>query len=153
MTRAGAHIRHLETLPEAVTEAWAQWRRLERDGCGYARRAEVSEALRNRQLCFAHAVYLEAIAFALQSGVGSRGSAIALATEGVQVDERLGAAWRIAPEDPAFRDRVLETTAVGEAVHCRWAPRREIPSPDAWFETEWARFREGAIYDEGDAAC
>ncbi|MBN1640715.1 MAG: FAD-binding protein [Anaerolineae bacterium] len=154
MTRAGAHIRRLETLPDAVSQAWEQWRRLEREGCAYASCAEIAEALRNRQLCFAHAVYLEALTFALRSGVGSRGSAIALAPDGVPIDERLGPEWRIAPENAAFREQVLETVAVaGGEVRCRWVPRRPIPPCDAWFETEWARYRTGAIYDEGGAPC
>ncbi len=81
MTRAGAHVRSGKGLREAVAEAWAQWLRLEGTGCSYDGPREVREALRNRQLCFAHAVYLEAISYAVQSGVGSRGSAIVLDKE------------------------------------------------------------------------
>jgi succinate dehydrogenase/fumarate reductase flavoprotein subunit len=152
MTRAGAHIRSIPVLKQAVTEAWAQWAHIKRHGCAYATPDEAAEALRNRQLCLAHAVYLEAILFGLRSGVGSRGSAIVLDPAGAAVHERLGKAWRLAPEDPAFRDQVLETVVLpGEErpqVENRWVPRRPIPAADAWFETAWARFREGTIYDE-----
>ncbi len=145
MSRAGAHIRSIAGLREALPEAWAQWARVDVAGDP----ADLGESLRNRQLCFAHAVYLEALAFALESGTGSRGSSITLDPDGVQVHEKLGAAWRIVPEDESFRDRVLETVATraGE-VRSAWVPRRPLPHPDAWFETAWARYREGAIYDD-----
>lgn len=145
MTRAGAHVRSLPVVQEAVREAWAQWRRLERMACAGHGPAGLAESLRNRQLCFAHAVYLEAIQFALASGTGSRGSAIVLDPAGEPIPG-LGPEWRIAPEDPAFRERVLETTAApdGQVEH-RWVERRPIPQTDAWFETTWAHYRAGEI--------
>ncbi len=148
MTRAGAHIRSPDLLPAAVDEAWTQWRRLEAHGCAYQDTPGLIEALRNRHLCFAHAVYLEAIRFALESGVGSRGSAIVLARDGLSVHPHLGAWWRIAPEDESFRDRVLETEVQPDGrVLNRWVPRRPIPREEAWFETAWARFRDGLVYE------
>jgi succinate dehydrogenase/fumarate reductase flavoprotein subunit len=146
MSRAGAHIRSLEGVRQAVDEAWEQWQRLEAVGCGY-QGLDAREALRNRQLCFAHAVYLEAIRYALESGVGSRGSALVVDPHGARIHERLGEEWRMAPEDPSFREKVLETmvTSQGKIVH-RWCERRPLPATDAWFETAWAAFREGEIY-------
>jgi succinate dehydrogenase/fumarate reductase flavoprotein subunit len=154
MSRVGAHIRSVEEICRAVPDAWAQFERLERCGCAYGGPSEAAEALRNRQLCFAHAVYLEAIRYALESGVGSRGSAIALDQEGIRVHDKLGDEWRIAPEDAAFRKKVLETVAhwdgtAGHSVEHHWVDRHPIPRTDAWFETAWARFREGRIYEEG----
>ncbi|MCU0522376.1 MAG: FAD-binding protein [Anaerolineae bacterium] len=144
MSRAGAHIRSVEALRAAVPEAWTQWKRLSVAGDP----ADPGESLRNRQLCFAHAVYLEALAFALASGTGSRGSSIALDPGGLPVHDLLDETWRILPEDEAFRDKVLETLASHDgSVKCAWVPRRPLPHPDSWFETAWARFREGAIYD------
>jgi succinate dehydrogenase/fumarate reductase flavoprotein subunit len=148
MTRAGAHIRSREEARAAVSEAWAQWRRIETSACGYAGQGELAEAVRNRQLCFAHAVYLEAILFALESGVGSRGSAIVLDKAGDRLHARLGDEWRMAPEAVAFRDKVLETVATADGrVENRWVDRRPIPQTDAWFETTWASFRRGEIYE------
>jgi succinate dehydrogenase/fumarate reductase flavoprotein subunit len=152
MTRAGAHVRSQAVLREAVPEAWAQWRRLDAEGCAFAEPAQTAEALRNRQLCFAHAVYLEAIAYALDSGVGSRGSAIVLSEKGMPIHQALGAEWRFVPEDGAFRGKVLETAAAVDAagqptVEHKWVPCRPIPKMDAWFETAWAEYREGEIYE------
>ena len=144
MSRAGAHIRSLEALRAAVPEAWAQWERLSVAGDP----ADPGESLRNRQLCFAHAVYLETLAFALASGTGSRGSSVTLDPGGQAVHDLLDETWRILPENEAFRDKVLETVVSPDGtVHCAWVPRRPLPHPDAWFETAWARFREGAIYE------
>lgn len=148
MTRAGAHIRSAEELVRAVAEAWGQDRRIEQSGCGYTGPAELAEVLRNRQLCFAHAVYLEAVLFSVQSGVGSRGSAMVVDRAGTPVHPKLDDRWRIAPENDDFRDKVLETLAApGGGVQNRWVQRRPIPPSDLWFETAWARFRSGAVYD------
>ncbi|TFG67290.1 MAG: FAD-binding protein, partial [Anaerolineales bacterium] len=94
MSRAGAHIRSLEALRVAVPEAWAQWKRLQKSGDP----ANIGESLRNRQLCFAHAVYLEALLFSLEQGTGSRGSSIALDPKGNLFHESLDAIWRIVEE-------------------------------------------------------
>jgi len=143
MSRAGAHIRSLEALRAAVPEAWAQWEHLRVSGDP----SNPIESLRNRQLCFAHAVYLETLAFALASGTGSRGSSVTLDPQGLKVHAFLDESWRIIPENETFRDSVLETMAAPDGtVHCAWVPRRPLPQPDSWFETAWARFRDGAIY-------
>ncbi len=147
MSRAGAHIRSKESIREAVAEAWGQVRRLDAQGCSYSSAGEMAEALRNRQLCFAHAVYLSAIQFAMESGVGSRGSAMVLDRSGTSPHPQLGAEWNFAREDAAFRGQVLETVATpsGEVTHA-WVARRAIPETDVWFETAWAAYRNGEIY-------
>ncbi|MBN2007605.1 MAG: FAD-binding protein [Anaerolineae bacterium] len=144
MSRAGAHIRSLDELLRAIPEAWAQYRRIN----AAPDPANVVESLRNRQLCFAHAVYLEAVRFALESGVGSRGSAIVVNPAGVTIHAMLGDDWRVIREDESFRDQVQETLATpGGTVTQTWVARRPLPHPDSWFETAWARFREGKIYE------
>ncbi|MEE8450344.1 MAG: FAD-binding protein [Thermoguttaceae bacterium] len=148
MSRAGAHIRSLDRLQKAVREAWQQTKDLETSGCRYATGAELKESLRNRHLCFAHAVYLEAVLFMLQSGVGSRGSAMVVDPDGTRVHDRLDESWRIAAENSEFREKVQETLARDDGtVENRWVPRRPIPESDLWFETAWARFRSGEVYD------
>ncbi len=143
MSRAGAHIRSIAELRKAVPEAWAQYRRVAQG----VDPANLTESLRNRQLCFAHAVYLRALLFALESGVGSRGSSIVVDSDGIAIHEKLGDAWRIVPEDESYRECVLETVAAPDgAVTNRWVLRRPLPKPDSWFETAWAKFRKGEIY-------
>jgi len=147
MNRAAAHIRSWGELGLAASAAWAQWRRLAQAGCAGSPE-ETREALRNRQLCFAHAAYIEAVRFAVASGVGSRGSCIVLDPGGTRAHARLDPAqWSIAPENQAFREQVLETIATPDGkTTSRWVPRRPLPVSDTWFETAWAAFRKGAIF-------
>ncbi len=148
MSRAGAHIRSAGELRQAVGEAWQQYRRIESSGCSYAGPGDLPEALRNRYLCFAHAVYLEAVLFAVESGVGSRGSAIVLSEDGTKIHDKLDDQWRILPEDARFREKVQETLVQPDGkVEHRWVDRRPIPESDLWFETAWARFRSGEVYE------
>jgi aspartate oxidase len=148
MSRCAAHIRSREELRKAAKDAWAQWRRLEKAGCAGATPRDVSEAVQNRQLCFAHAVYIEAVRFAIESGVGSRGSCIVLDPSGQRAHGKLDAAqWSFAPENPGFRDNVQETVAHRDGkVVSTWVPRRPMADSDAWFETAWAAYRKGEIF-------
>ena len=148
MSRAGAHIRSLDGLRQAVAEAARQLAAIERKGCGAPRAIDVVPALTTRQLCFAHWVYLEAMCFQARSGAGSRGSAMITGAAGRPVHARLDRdRWRFLPEDTGFRTRVLESTVTPEGkVRNRWVKRRPIPDRDLWFETAWARYRKGQIY-------
>ncbi len=149
MTRYGAHIRTKEGLARAVEEAREQWRELVGQGCSCKNPAELSSALNVRQLCFAHLVYLSACGYAVASGLGSRGSSLVLSADGRKVSPRLGDEWRFMPEDKSFRAKVLETQAGpdGEVTHA-WRACRPLPETDAWFETTWAAYKAGDIYDE-----
>jgi succinate dehydrogenase/fumarate reductase flavoprotein subunit len=150
MSAFGAAIRPKDGIAKAVEEAWTQVRRIESEGCRCEVDAawELIEAVQNRQLALAHAVYLEAVCAQLQEGVGSRGSAIVLDADGEQIPG-LDESWRILPEDEGYRESIQESFVDAEkGVVVRWIPRRPIPESDLWFETAWAKFREGAIYDE-----
>ncbi len=148
MSRFGAHIRPARGVSQAAAEASEQWRRLNSPAPGSAQRrtADIWKCFIARQLCYAHFVYLDAIRFMIESGVGSRGSAIVLDERGVLPHPQLSAEWRFQTEDQAFRARVLETLPQGEKLHHVWVPRRPLPVCDAWFETAWAAYRQGEIY-------
>ncbi|MCD6365888.1 MAG: FAD-binding protein, partial [Planctomycetes bacterium] len=146
MTRAAAHIRSKELLAGAVTEAREQYARLCAGAAGGMSPRDQIETLRNRQLCYAHLVYLEAIKYAVDSGVGSRGSALVQDSGGQKIHKMLDDTWRFAGENPQFKEKVLETLATGDTITSQWVPRREIPESDEWFETAWAAFRQGEIY-------
>lgn len=148
MSKAGAHIRSREGLAVAKKEAWDQVRALESSGCAYDGVRGMAEALRNRQLCFAHAVYLEALDYAIASGTGSRGSALVADPAGTPAHPMLGDDWKFAAENSEFRDKVLETVVKDNgAVTSKWVRRRPIPQEKGWFETAWAAFTAGEIYN------
>ncbi len=136
MSAHGAHVRHAAGLATAVRQARAQLARLEAEGCRAARPAELVRAFENRQLCFAHAVYLAAQLYAVRAGVGSRGSALVTDARG-----------RPVPEDAAYRRQVQETRVAADGcVRQRWVQRRPLPSEDIWFETAWQAFERGEVY-------
>jgi succinate dehydrogenase/fumarate reductase flavoprotein subunit len=130
MSRVAAHIRDEELLREAIPAAWGQLERIERRGGRL-------QSLINLDLALTQAVYLEAMLYQSVSGVGSRGSA-QLRREG-----------KILPEDEAFRGRVLESRYLGgrQSEH-RWRPVRPLPSGESWFESAWADFEAGKIYQK-----
>jgi len=146
MSEAAAHIRSREKLEKSVREAWKLWEGIKKDGCAGEGLGGVAEALRNSQLCFAHCVYLEAVLFAVKSGVGSRGSALVLDKDGTKAHKALPDEWRFAAEDESFKDKVLETWMEDGKVRNKWVPRRPMPDSNAWFENAWADYREGKIY-------
>ncbi len=143
MSTFGAHIRDPKKVAAAAKEAWAQYRRIENGGVGAKTTREVAEAFRNLQLCYAHAVYLDAIQFQLESGVGSRGSAMAADPNGIAIHPMLGNEWRFKQEDESFRSKQLITVAEKGS---KWIPCRPIPESDDWFENVWADFRNKKIY-------
>ena len=147
MSKSGAHIRSAAVLKDSSEDAWKQWKELKNSGCAFKNIKDLAEALRNLQLCFAHAVYLEAVQAAVKDGVGSRGSALVLDEKGTQAHLKLDSNWKFLPENTEFRNKVLETVVLPNGrVENKWVPRRELPKEDAWFETAWAAYRNGEIY-------
>ncbi|MCL2119155.1 MAG: FAD-binding protein [Planctomycetaceae bacterium] len=153
MSRFGGAIRSLPELEATVSETTLQYERLLCEGVSFVGHRGRIEALRNRQLVFATMTYLQAIRFAVQSGVGSRGSAVVLDTNGISLHTQLDETWRIAPENTDFRDKVLMTipVALSDVEHHSVTshhdePCRPIPASNLWFETAWAAHREGVIY-------
>ena len=101
------------------------------------------------QFCLSHAVYLNAIRFAVQSGVGSRGSGMVLCDNGIEIHPALDPKiWKMQPEDKSFRKKVLVSWVnqrTGQIEH-RWEDCQPIPDEELWFETEWKKYRNGELY-------
>ncbi len=147
MTKAAAQVRDPGVVAEALAEAEAQFRRIDAEGCHWETPRGLVESCRNRHLALASCAYLSAIAMALRSGVGSRGSSIVIDPQGVVIDKALGDAWKMVPEEVTFRGRVLTTTPSGDGkFEHAWIACRPIPASDLWFETAWRKYREGEIY-------
>jgi succinate dehydrogenase/fumarate reductase flavoprotein subunit len=147
MSRAGAHIRSLDGLKAAVREAKQQLEALEAQGCKTSNAVERVRALRNRQLCYAHWVYLSATLHHVRSGVGSRGSAMVRDASGQHAHKQLAKEeWSFLPENETFRAKVQETVVKDGRVQNRWVKCRPVPESNLWFETAWADYRNGKIY-------
>ncbi len=147
MSQAGGQIRSRTSLQESVSAANDLVDEIISSGCHYSGEKELKLAFRVRQLCVSHAAYLQAIACSVESGVGSRGSSIVLDPSGQPIHSLIDDQWRILPEDPKFRGKVLETewTPNGE-IENEWMDCRPIPETDSWFEAAWAEFGRGDIY-------
>ncbi len=149
MSVCGAHVRSLETCRRGVQEARRQWRQVQEEGCAYSGEGGLWYALRTRHLCFAHLVYLEAILYQLESGVGSRGSSIVVQMAGDALLEKSPGNWDLQKENAAYQSKVLETSAhPGAEIRSRWVEKRDLPDVQTWFETDWERFRNGQIFSE-----
>jgi succinate dehydrogenase/fumarate reductase flavoprotein subunit len=148
MSLAGAQIRSESLVASEVSRAMDLLRSVLSSGCKITGARELKHAFRTRHLCHAHAVYLQAIEYSMRSRVGSRGSAIILDPDGEKIHPLLDENWRIMPEDPVYRGRVLETEAGPDgSVSNHWKECLPVPEVNAWFETTWADFREGKIYE------
>jgi hypothetical protein len=120
---------------------------LEEHGCKTGNAVEKVQALRNRQLCYAHWVYLAATLYQVKSGVGSRGSAMVRDAAGKRAHRQLDKnEWSFLPENPAFKEKVQETVVRDGKIQNRWVECRPVPESNLWFETAWADYRKGKIY-------
>ena len=134
MDRAGGFIRRRDEVREAIAEAEADLPALLADGLGGLNARECAEALRTRQLAFAHLVYLKAIEDQI-GRAGSRGGAIVVDPSGEAIASCLGDEWRMLPEKPEARNEVAICCAEpsGRTI-VRHEPCRPIPSEVEWFE-------------------
>ncbi len=148
MSRAGGHVRDLAIARTAQREAWDLVSRLDSIESA-ADAAALPAVYRNRDLCLAHAVYLDAIVEHLERGGQSRGSYIV---------DRAAAEAAVSGPDPLCRfdlepagsfvdQHILEIAWQGGSGTSRqWTSVRPIPEPDSWFESVWRAFREGTTF-------
>jgi len=145
MSRAGAHIRTPAVLEDAVREARRDFDRLRDEGCAVSGCRSVIRALCFRQLCLAHLAYLETILYYVNCGAGSRGSAMVV--RDLAADTLPPGEWRMEPENPEFREMVLETVFADGEISNTWVKRRPVPDAECWFERVWADYRAGRIFE------
>lgn len=145
MTNHGAHIRKIEEAKKALAEAYAQISRFKEMKIKNV--SEIPEAMKNRHLVLAHAAYLEAVRFYLESGGGSRGSYMVMDKNGAPVLEGQLEEWRFKPEDVSFREKMLETDLKNNRFESAFAPRRPLPEDDSWFENVWGDFVKGKVFE------
>ena len=148
MSEAGAFIRSTPKVEAALDGAYTQYARLFNSGTAGLTPEELTETLRNRQLCLAHIYYLESVLMQIDY-IGSRGGSLVLSPEGEAIGHGLSDSWRIAPENRSFRNRIM-LCGMGENGYpeLSWVNCRPLPRSDGWFETVWKDFRDGTIYGE-----
>ena len=149
MSDHGSAFVDLDGLNRAAVEAMEQvehlYFSLDNRRTGPQNAADWAESIRTRQLCLAHAVYLEAVKQAVKTN-GSRGSRICRSANYDENDKR-----SFIPENMELRNKIqmayVEISDEKLEIKISERIRRPIPETDAWFETAWADFRNGKIYD------
>lgn len=148
MSTAAAHIRHPAVVEKELANALALQKRLERNGCAPSGREKIVEALRNEHLCLAHVAYLTAVKEYIRRGGGSRGSYLILDPEG-EIPAPGLEEWRFKAENPELRREICEIWLQPDrSFATRWVPVRPIPKETDWFETVWADYRAGRIFND-----
>lgn len=97
---------------------------------------------RLRDMLISQRVYLYAMLDYLNSGAGSRGSALYTSREGTKPDERLPDLYRCRLDGGAHGYIVQETALKGNTCQAHWRPVRPIPDVDYFFENQWREYRE-----------
>ena len=141
MDHAGSFIREEGSVRTAIEETRRQLSAHRSCPLGGLDAESQLEILRNRQLLTAQLVYLESILAQIKSGAGSRGGSLVLSPEG-SLPVPGFPDWKAHPEDPSFRDRVLESVLTGQEVQSQWRPCRPLPEQNGYFETLWKQYRE-----------
>jgi len=146
MSRAGAHIRSLESTRAAAGEAWTLYHELR---TGRVRgEGSAADALRDTDMALAHALYLESIVEYIACGGRSRGSYVVLDSAVDPGGSGLGSSWQFALDEPGsmVSSHVLEVSLGADgAVEKTWTPVRPIPEPDTWFESVWRAYRDDEV--------
>jgi succinate dehydrogenase/fumarate reductase flavoprotein subunit len=155
MTRFGAHLRSRRGAREALDAAAAQYRRLLDDGLRLADASGLHEAATTLQQCLTHVALLKAVCGLLDRGAGSRGSHCVLDPDGIEmppalIDPDTDRPYRFRPENEALRGVILRAAynpGAADLFDLRDEPPRPIPQRDVAFESAWAEFREGRIFE------
>jgi len=156
MTRFGAHLRSRPAAREALDAALEQYKRLSEEGIKLTGPDQLPQAVAAMQQCLTHIAMLKAICAMFDRGAGSRGSHCILDDDGVEMHPRLidpetDRPYRFKEENEALRNEIVEITFNAEAddlFETTVVPPRPMPANDTAFETAWAKFREGGIYDK-----
>jgi len=144
-----------EIRPAAAEEARQLCERIERCGFLIADASDLPLAVEADQSAFAALAFITAVRALLEAGSGSRGSHIVLSASGILIDRDLrdpdsGTIFSILPENESLRDRVqrlIYDPESDKSFSIEMLPLRSAALRDSAFETVWADFRAGSIYD------
>ena len=147
MSKAGAFVRSLSNVEEALNGVYKQYETLTSDGFGGLAPKVLADVLRNRQLCYAQIYYLECILMQIDY-IGSRGGSMVLSDDGRAIHPLLAEKWKIQEEKKEMRDYIMVCGKGGNGmISIGWEKCRPVPECDGWFENIWRDFRTGDVYN------
>jgi hypothetical protein len=147
MTAHGAHIRKHDNVKQAKIEAWNLYSKF-KDDTKIRSYQDLPAALKNLDLCLAHALYLEAINEYLEKGGKSRGSYLVMDPGGEKPNNEMGEEWKFSLNDEAafVEKKILEISLDRNGnVQKEWVDIRPVPDEDVWFENVWNKYMRDEI--------
>jgi succinate dehydrogenase/fumarate reductase flavoprotein subunit len=145
MSKAGAHIRRLQLIQEAISETKAELAAIEhKTKITYV--YELSAALRNYDLLITQLTYLSAMENYILKGGRSRGSYLICDSNGEKPTSALAEDFNFMLEDEgALSTLIQEITYVKGICSFNWRKAVTLPQEDNWFENVWSEFRNDEI--------
>lgn len=152
MSRAGAFVRELGTVKQALAEARALVAEIEERGIACTSPKQLARASEDRHLALTSVAFLQAIEAYIEGGGGSRGGYMILDPNGELVlSSKRGQELPHRAESMAKRQEILEL-ALQPGALCDFAVTpvsvRPLPRDDSWYETTWAAWNRGDVYAE-----
>jgi succinate dehydrogenase/fumarate reductase flavoprotein subunit len=150
MTRYGAFIRSLDGVNHALAEARQQYAAICKHGIRTSDRSELNLSFQNEHLCLTHIAFLQTIKTYIERGGGSRGGYVVSDPRGALVVEtKRGKELPHRPENTDMKKEILETTLEsGGNFKVTPVAVRPLPQDDSWYETTWAEWRSGKVFQE-----
>jgi aspartate oxidase len=146
MSDCNGILRHAGQLQQAVDESCELLQSILQNGVVAC---SIRDQLYLRQAAATSLLYLDAVRFQAEAGVGSRGSYLMLADTGESLHPALPQSWRKTAENVLFRSQVLVSWLdENQQPRHRWEACRPVPQPEHWFERNWADFRDGKVFGE-----
>jgi len=149
MNEHGAFIRDAARIDDALNAAKRLDATVTRQGMRLGERADLVTAFQNDHLCLTHVAFLEATKTLIERGGGSRGSYVILDESGDRTMEtKRGSELRHRSENEALRQEILEVAVDGQrGVRVYPVPVRPLPQDESWYETTWAAWMRGDIFE------
>ena len=148
MTKAGAHIRKLEVINEAIKECISDYNNFT-DNVVISNNFELSEVYRNKDILVTQIVYLNSIKEFINKGGRSRGSYLISDEDGSRPLEKLSDDFKFTLDN----GNLLKKACLSQFLlndnkpicNLQWETIRKIPTEDNWFENVWSAYRKNEI--------
>lgn len=144
MSRAGAHIRSIDTAKQALDEAEIQLSSITDDTL-LTSVYGLPIAWKSRDMLITQIVYLSAIIDYIESGGLSRGSYLTYDPDGMLPLDTLPEDFRFSLDDGKRREYIQEVLYKDGKCSFDWRARNPIPSEDDWFENVWNAYMRDEI--------
>ena len=139
MSRAGAHIRNLNSIEKALEDTKNELEKLG-EISSLDSDKDLSLAFQNYDLLLAQLVYLTAFKDYIQLGGRSRGSYLVQDEEGELPLASLSDDFKFSLEDGNLSKKIQRLRYRGDHFEFSWQDVKEIPEDNNWFETVWNKY-------------